>query len=252
MTHPDNLAEYLDPLTYDLENPDFEPEGPFYLALARRTGGPVLELGCGTGRFTIPLAREGFEMTGLDLVPAMLERARQKAAGLPIAWVQADARDYDLGRRFRLIIESGATFQHMLTRADQLAFLARARAHLEPDGRLVVSALRPAPDLTADEAEEYPWFSYTGEDGREVRVSGRQTYDPATQVRTEIAVRRWTDSGGRHHERVAPLSLRLTSPEELATLVHESGLSIAERYGDFDQSPPTGGSRFALFVCRLA
>ena len=64
--------------------------------------------------------------------------------------------------------ESGATFQHILTRADQLAFLARSHEPLEPDGRLVVAALTPTPDLMADEEGEYPWFTYANDDEQEV------------------------------------------------------------------------------------
>ena len=67
MSESENHSEYDDPSSYDLENPDFEPEGPFYLALAQAAGGAVLELGCGTGRFTIPLARAGVLITGLDV-----------------------------------------------------------------------------------------------------------------------------------------------------------------------------------------
>ncbi len=63
-----NLIEYADPLIYDLENAAFEPDGLFYLSLARETGGPLLELGCGTGRIAIPLAKEGFDVTGLEYV----------------------------------------------------------------------------------------------------------------------------------------------------------------------------------------
>lgn len=249
MIQADNHSEYDDPLAYDLENADFEPEGPFYLALAGEVGGPVLELGCGTGRFTIPLARAGVAMTGLDLSAAMLDRAREKAGDLPIIWVQADARDYALGRRFRLVFESGATFQHMLTRADQLAFLARAREHLTPGGVLVVAVLTPTADLMADEAGEYPWFSYANEPGQEVQVAGWQTYDPATQIRTETAVRRWTDAAGEAHERHAPLRLRLTRADELDGLLAEAKLEVVARYGDYDRSPWTAESRFTIVVC---
>jgi SAM-dependent methyltransferase len=248
-TQADNQSEYDDPLAYDLENSDFAPEGPFYLALAGEVGGPVLELGCGTGRFTIPLARAGIDVTGLDLSAAMLDRAREKAGDLPITWVEADARDYALGRLFRLVFESGATFQHMLTRADQLAFLALARHHLSPDGLLVVAALTPTPDLMTDEAGEYPWFSYANDEGQEVQVSGWQTYDPATQIRTETAVRRWTDAAGRAHERRSPLRLRLTRADELNALLAEAGLAVVARFGDFDRSPWTAESRFTLVVC---
>lgn len=252
MADPDNQSEYDDPLLYDLENSDFAPEGPFYLDLARRVGGPALELGCGTGRFTIPLARAGVAITGLDAARPMLEHARRKAGDLPVTWVEADARDFHFGRRFRLIFESGATFQHMLARTDQLAFLACAREHVEPGGYFAVSAIRPTGDLMADETGEYPWFTYANADGQEVSVSGWQTYDPATQVRTETAIRRWTDAEGQPRERVAPLRLRLTFPDELEALLVESGFAVVERYGDFDRSPLTAESPHTILVCRLS
>ena len=73
-----NLEDYTDPDLFDLENQDFEPDGPFYLALAKKLGGAALELGCGTGRVTIPLARQGIEITGLDIVPGMLATLEAK------------------------------------------------------------------------------------------------------------------------------------------------------------------------------
>ena len=110
MTELDNLVEYSDPEIYDFENSDFEPDGPFILSIAQKLGGAVLELGCGTGRITIPLAQNGIEVVGLDLVPGMLEFAKHKAGGLPIQWVLADARTFQLNRKFRLIFESGSVF----------------------------------------------------------------------------------------------------------------------------------------------
>ena len=69
-----NLEDYEDPVIYDLENKEFGPDGLFYQSLAQQVQGPVLELGCGTGRVTIPLAQSGIDMTGLDVVPGMLAR----------------------------------------------------------------------------------------------------------------------------------------------------------------------------------
>jgi SAM-dependent methyltransferase len=79
-----NLEDYEDPVIYDDENKDFEPDWPFYLSLAQQVSGSVLEMGCGTGRVTIPLAQKGIDMTGLDIVPGMLARAQEKAGDLPI------------------------------------------------------------------------------------------------------------------------------------------------------------------------
>ena len=92
-----NLEDYEDPVLYDLENRDSEQGVLFYQSLAQQVKGPVLELGCGTGRITIPLAQQEIDMTGLDIVPGMLARAREKAGDLPIEWIEADVRDFHLG-----------------------------------------------------------------------------------------------------------------------------------------------------------
>ena len=115
----------------------------FYAALAQETGGPVLEIACGTGRVSIPIARLGLAVTGLDIVPRMLARARSKSAGLPVRWVEGDARTFDLGERFRLIFLTGNAFQAFLTRTDQEALLERVRAHLHDDGLFAFETRNP-------------------------------------------------------------------------------------------------------------
>src|SRR5215218_8149650 len=99
------LILYDNPILYDcVVRPG--PCEAFYRDLARKTGGPILELACGTGRLTIPLARDGHEVVGLDASRTMLRAARAKAEAedLDIAFVQADMRSFDLGQRFPLII----------------------------------------------------------------------------------------------------------------------------------------------------
>jgi SAM-dependent methyltransferase len=250
MNELDNLSEYSDPKLYDAENSDFEPDGPFILSLAKQLGGKVLELGCGTGRVTIPLAESGVEIVGLDVVPGMVDLAQKKSGELQIEWVVADVRTFQLGRKFQLIFESGSVFHHMLTRQDQEAYLARVREHLEDDGRLVLSLFLPKPrNLTSSEEEE-EWFVAEHPDGYEVRVSGIDKYDPMRQVKTETAYRRWTDEGGNTKTQVAPLSLRYVFPQEMEALLHYNGFGIAEQYGDFDLSPVTDQSRQIIFICK--
>jgi SAM-dependent methyltransferase len=198
------------------------------------------------------MAQAGIEITGLDIMPQMLAHAREKAAALPIRWVEADMRSFDLGEQFPLILETGWTFQHLLDRADQEAALARVRAHLAPGGRFVVSALFPRPRHMADEEEEDHWFSYKNEAGGEVRVTGTQTYDPLRQVRVETAHRRWKDAQGQEVVRTAPLALRLIFPQEMEALLHYNGLAIEERYGDWDCGPLTGESNRLIYICRNA
>lgn len=250
MIAQDNLQEYGNPDLYDLENADFEPDGPFFLDWARCLGGAALELGCGTGRVTIPLAQEGIDITGLEAVPAMLARARVKAEGLAIEWVQADLRTFSLPRRFRLIFETGCVFMHMLERRDQRAFLERARAHLEPDGRLVFGVLFPHPENFEPVAEEKDWYSYEDEGGHLVRVSGIESYDPLRQVKRETAFRRWTAANGEEKVQIAPLELRFTFPQEMELLLQTGGFEVMERFGGPDRSPLAADSRFMVYVCR--
>jgi SAM-dependent methyltransferase len=245
----DNLVEYADPQIYDLENNTFEPDGPFLLEIARRTGDPVLELGCGTGRLTIPMAQAGVEIAGLDVVPEMLALAKQKAVGLSIQWVLADARTFRLARRFRMIFESGSVFQHMLTRSDQEAFLARVREHLDDEGLFVFGTFFPHPEQLGSDEVEKEWFTKAHPGGWEIRVSGTEQYDELSQIKVETAYRRWTDASGEKIVRVAPLALRYTFPQEMESLLPYNGFSILERYGDNDGSPLTNESRRMIYVC---
>lgn len=247
----DNLSEYSDPKLYDAENSDFEPDGPFILSLAKKLGGAVLELGCGTGRVTIPLAENGVDIVGLDVVPGMVELARAKADGLPtIEWVVADVRAFQLGRKFSLIFESGSVFHHMLTRPDQEAYLARVREHLKEDGRLVLSLILPKSEHLVSTEEEAEWFTAEHPDGYEIRVSGIDKYDALRQVKTETAYRRWTDASGREMTQVAPLSLRYVFPQEMEALLYYNGFEIVELYGDVDRSPLTEESRQIYYICK--
>jgi SAM-dependent methyltransferase len=116
----------------------------FYVKLARQAataGQPVLELGCGTGRVTIPIAQAGVEVVGLDNAPAMLEVARPKAAaaGVDVRWLTGDMRNFQLEQRFGLVIIPFRSFLHMLTDADQISCLSHVYEHLIPGGRLALN-----------------------------------------------------------------------------------------------------------------
>jgi SAM-dependent methyltransferase len=116
----------------------------FYVALARQAAEQshaVLELGCGTGRVTIPIAQAGVEAVGLDNARAMLDVARRKAAaaGVTVRWVTADMASFQLEQRFGLVIIPFRSFLHLLTEADQLACLRRIYEHLLPGGRFALN-----------------------------------------------------------------------------------------------------------------
>ena len=244
-----NLEDYEDPVIYDFENKDFEPDGPFYLSLAQKVNGSVLELGCGTGRVTIPLAQKGIDMTGLDIVPGMLAHAQEKARDLPIQWIEADIRDFHIGKQYELIYTAGSVFQHLVERKEQEMMLACVREHLSPDGLFVVDLLFPSRSALED-AEEQDWFTYQGKEGQTVRVTGTDKYDPVRQIKHETAYRHWRDGGGREIVKRARFSLRIIYPQEAEALLQYNGYSVIHRYGGWDRSSLTAESQNMIYVCQ--
>lgn len=252
-----NLEEFADPLNYDLEDPS-DTGVAFYSALANEAGGSVLEIACGTGRVAIPIARLGFPVTGLDIVPGMLARAREKSAGLPTRWVEGDGRDFDLGEQFRLIFLTGNAFQAFLTNADQAALLQRVHAHLHDQGLFAFETRNPLfPNTqtrsglfmtleTNDGEEAGPSFINTS--GHEVHISRTQVYDHIAQVLHLTTYKRWHE-GEQEHTRITRIALRYTFPQELAALLSYNGFTILRQYGDWNQEPLTATSPSIIVVC---
>ena len=260
MIDHNNLEEFADPRNYDIED-NSDTGIAFYAALAQETGGPVLEIACGTGRVSIPIARLGFAVTGLDIVPGMLAQARRKSAGLPTCWVEGDARTFDLGERFRLIFLTGNAFQAFLTRADQEALLERVRAHLHDDGLLAFETRNPRWDadtssatgdlwanLETRDAEE-DWQTYTDSSGRDVRMSKTQVYDHVAQILHWTTYRRWRE-GDQEQTKITRIAVRYTFPQELAALLYYNGFTIIRQYGDWNLEPLTAASTSIISVCR--
>src|SRR5579884_1316333 len=132
MIDHDNLEGFRDPQIYDIQDEGYYDDYPLTEQWARALGGPLLDLACGTGRMAIRMAKLGYQVTGVDLTPEMIDWASQKAAkeGVSIEWVVADARTFRLSKQFSFIYMLENVFQFFLTREDQEAMLARVREHL--------------------------------------------------------------------------------------------------------------------------
>lgn len=258
MIDHNNLEAFSDPINYDLE--DSSDTGvAFYSALAQEAGGSVLEIACGTGRVTIPIARLGFATTGLDIVSGMLAQARSKSIGLPVRWVEGDARTFDLDEQFRLIFLTGNAFQAFVTNAEQEALLQRVHAHLYDEGLFAFETRNPLlPNSKTHEGlfvpletheEEEGWPSFINADGREVRLSTTQVYDHVAQIVHLTGYKRWHE-GEEEHTKVTRTALRYTFPQELAALLHYNGFTIIRQYGDWNEEQLTATSPSIISVCR--
>jgi SAM-dependent methyltransferase len=145
----------LDAVWHDLECGAYGEDLALWRHLAARTGGPVLDVGAGTGRVTLALAAGGVEMVGLDVDEQLLEALAVRATGLPVETVVADARELCLGRRFPLILVPMQTLQLFGGALGRAAFLRRALDHLEPGG-LLAAALADAMDCFDDDHDIPP------------------------------------------------------------------------------------------------
>ena len=248
----DNLEEFSDPPNYDIEEGERSaPRIAFYRELAKSVGGPVLEIACGSGLVTIPIAAQGLDATGIDLARPMLEHARQKAEaqGLTIRWVEADARSFDLGMQFQFIFITGNAFQAFLDREDQEALLASVKRHLLPGGTFAFETRNPSGhDLTTQTEEEFDQ-SYRSVEGHQVSVSSTQIYDPIAQVIHWTSYRRWND-GERAHTKETHISCRFTHPQELEALLHYNGFQIVQQYGGWNKQPLSASSPSIYSICK--
>jgi len=229
---------YCDGRYYDLEHEDFSEDIPFYLAQIERFGEPVLELACGTGRITIPIAQKGIQISGLDISEAMLGRARQKAAdqGVDVEWIKADCRTFKLAERFKLIIYPFNSIGHLHDLESIEACFTRVRNHLAEGGRFIIDIFNPRLDiLRRDASRRYPVVEYTDPDGKgRVVVTENNVYDRASQINKVKWYYRIGDQGG---EMVKSLNMRIFYPQELDSLLHYNGFQIKAKLGDYDGQP---------------
>jgi SAM-dependent methyltransferase len=144
-----------DVLWHDIECGTYDLDLPLWRVLADREGSPVLDVGAGTGRVALDLARRGHEVVALDRNSALLDALRERAAGLPVSAVAADARDFALDRRFTLIIVPMQTLQLLGGPAGRARFLRCARAHLAAGG-LLAAALADALDAFDADHDQPP------------------------------------------------------------------------------------------------
>lgn len=223
---------------------------PFYADLARQQAGAVLELACGTGQLTIPIALDGHPTVGVDRSHAMLEAAtkRASAANARVAFVQADMRDFALGREFDLIVVARNSLLHLLSTADLLAAFATIRRHLAPNGLFAFDIFNPAVRLLARPAgERFPTMEVSAAPFGSLSVEATCDYDSATQVNRATW---YISTQDKPDAWVVPLVLRSIFPQELPLLLSAAGLELISRFGELSSAPFGSESRIQLCLCR--
>tara|TARA_R110000868_G_scaffold262401_1_gene520898 strand:- start:58724 stop:59545 length:822 start_codon:yes stop_codon:yes gene_type:complete len=238
-------------------DPLLEGDLEFYLEYARRYGrgggGPVLELGCGTGRITWELACMGCDVVGLDLSPLMISQAKDKMFSMPsaalrhIEFLEGDMTAFDLQREFPLVIVPGRTFQCLDTVEKQKDCLKMMRGHMEDGGRLILDLFDPKFEPVSEEQLEedennLPIVKHP-KTGNLVKIDFvERVSDMFTQTFEDTYLySEMTYTGTVLRTEEAKLKMRWSTRQEMLHLFEMCGLEVTEEYSDFYKSAPAYG-----------
>jgi len=227
----DRIARLYDPWSVSVvEDVDF------YVGEAMRSGGPVLELGVGTGRIAVPIAQAGVRVVGVDSSEGMLAIAREAAAaaGVEVDLRFGDLRDPPVDEEFALVVIPFRTLLHMQTDDDRRAALHAVRSRLKDGGRFVFDVFTPGADDIADTHGR--WLE------REPGIFERADWDEAART----LVLRVSGDGAE-----AELSLAWLPIERWRELLAEEGFAVEGLYGWFDRTP-YAGHEDSIWVCSTA
>ncbi len=225
----------------------------FYVAMAREGNGPILEVGCGTGRITLPLAETSREIHGLEISPSMLQILRNKLAGRPEPTVhlhEGDMRAFDLGKKFAQVFVPFRAFLHNDTIDDQLAALQCFHRHLLAEGRLIIDVFAPSYRMMSNDKIDIALPAQPLADGRIITVMDHTTYVHKDQ---RVEVERHLDTvypDGTLKRRIGHFHLRYIFRYEMELLLRQSGFRLEAVYGDFERRPYDYHSGEMIFVAR--
>jgi ubiquinone/menaquinone biosynthesis C-methylase UbiE len=241
---------------YDLDYAGFDADLAMIQQFAARCGSPILELGCGTGRLLVPLAEQGYRLTGVDASGAMLDLARQKLIARDLAervtLVEQDLRHLDLDDQFQFAFAAVNTFLHLTTRADQEEVLARIRRHLVPGGLVLLDLFNPDPGRLLDARgqvvlEKVMDDPETG--NRLMKFYADRTDLEEQMVQVTVFVDE-LDGEGHVQRTLFPFSLRYLYRSELGLLLQQAGFEVEAFYGSYELDEFRGDSDKLIAVAR--
>jgi ubiquinone/menaquinone biosynthesis C-methylase UbiE len=245
---------------YDFQYGTTKFDLDFYVEEALASQPPALELACGTGRVTLPIAQAEVPIVGVDSSTRMLQKAREKAEKLgvlPVTWVQADMRDFELDERFGLAICPARSFLHLLDPDDQVRTLTNIREHLLPGGRFIQNLFVPhlrmiyEHSTTTQQMLKLVHELTHPESGARIGVWGSSRYDVHKQrIEQRFRYEQLDDEGFVVATRHRSYTLCYIWPREMEHLLARCGFEIEAVYGWFDRRPFDADSQEQIWVAR--
>lgn len=235
-----NIYDGLNTFLYDLS---------FYKKwLPKDKNARILELCCGSGRLTIPIAKE-YNICGVDNSSAMLEQAKLKAVkeGLEIDFIKADIRTLDLPNKYDLIFIPFNSIHHLYRNQDLFDTLNVVKKHLKSEGLFLLDCYNPNIHYIVEAEKDMTEIAeYKTEDGRKVLIKQTMKYENITQInRIE-----WHYYINDSFHSVQNLDMRMYFPQELDNYLSWHGFTIIHKFGSFDEDAFSDDSEKQIFVCK--
>jgi ubiquinone/menaquinone biosynthesis C-methylase UbiE len=232
----------------------------FYVDMAKASGGPVLELACGTGRVLLPIAREGISIHGVDnslpMLNVLQDKLRQELKDVRelVSTSHGDIRHFRSNRVYPLVIIPFRPLQHMHTVEDQIAALQTAVFHLESGGTLVFDVFYPKFDsLNSNVGEEFLELEWTSKSDRSKvvrRYLRKESVDKINQNFTATFIFRTYQDERLVQEETELLRMSYYTYQHLRALFLLTGLEIVEEYGSFEKTPLDNDAQQMIFVLK--
>ena len=239
---------------YDRIYSDLDSDIHFYTTLASKSKGKVLEIGCGTGRVTIPIGRDNIKIVGIDISKNMLNilGSKIKDTYFDILCYEMDMRNININEKFDLVIIPFNGFQSMLTISDQYKCLSSIREHISPNGILALDMFTPSLDMfDQDEKIWYEVKEIINETGiPNIMVKHSSKYESTNQLIHTTLMIEEIQKNKITKTIYNNFSLRYSNRYESEYLFKNSGFEISNLYGDFNFNPFSANSEKMIWLLK--
>ena len=238
---------YSDPNLYDALHKDYNADNDFIFSIAKKIGGPVLELAAGTGRLARGILDLGFEYTGIDINKKFIKVA-QKTHTQNAEFFCADMRNFRIKRKYKFIFIGFNSFLHLYSKKDAILCLQSVKKHMDNKGVFLLSIFIPDPSfLYRSKNRLYPASSIFEFNGDKCQFMEKNKYNPVTQVNS---LKWYLKKNDEIQDKEYCFDLRMYYPHEIDIIINEAGLIIKKKYGDYNFSSLNDDSSLQIYLCK--
>jgi len=240
---------YSDPELYDSAHWWKINDIDFITNSANKFGGPILELGAGTGRLALPILEMGHTYTGIESSPAFVKCTKNKVQkfGDKATILKGDMRSFELDQKFQFIFIGFNSIFHLLTNEDVKSCFKYIHKHLTEEGTFLIDTFIPDPLFLYRDKQKYYVMEFDTSDGAHCIVSETNEYDNETQINH---IQWYFNYEGKDDPEIFKFDMHMIYPDTMDRLLSDAGLVIREKYGDYEKTPLGPESQLQIYECK--